>query len=97
MPWKQCPACSQWSYSAATHHDYWECPYCRADLTDEPFKPFEGPAASGSAGADGPAPGSAAGEAAVAAAGSEGSKGARAGGDGKTARKFDLRWLWNLF
>jgi len=36
VPWKQCPACKGWSYSAATNYDTWSCPYCEQDLTDEP-------------------------------------------------------------
>lgn len=32
MPWKLCPHCYGWSYSAATNSRHWICPYCHRDI-----------------------------------------------------------------
>ena len=36
MPWKCCPFCGGFSYSAATRYDSWSCPYCNKDITSSP-------------------------------------------------------------
>lgn len=41
MPWKRCPRCSGFSYTAATNPISWRCPYCEYDLSDLPCTPVE--------------------------------------------------------
>jgi len=36
VPWKKCPHCGGFSYSAATNYDEWLCPYCQKDIASTP-------------------------------------------------------------
>lgn len=35
MPYKECPQCGSWAYSASML-PRWECPQCETDMTDVP-------------------------------------------------------------
>lgn len=37
MPYKRCPQCGTWLYSAAAL-EYWECSACDSDISDVPMQ-----------------------------------------------------------